>query len=609
MPTQAYEDAVFDLVEDLRAYRARRGPAFRYSDIFDATGLQYVNLVQEGGGILGIALLGFTYVLEDLGLRFLSLGGTSAGSINTLLMADLGTPSEPKSLRILEQVVGKQFMDFVDGGLDAEQLTRLLQAAMDGRSTFSILAEGPEVLAAVGNLPELFQRYGINPGEHFEDWLRGILQHPDWHGLQENVRRLPETLYQLSDYGDRRYPVGVRDLDPRIAILAADITTQTKVEFPRMAQLYYNKPLERHPAEFVRASMSIPFFFEPQRVSLRWREGREEEVRRDWRRLAGYRGILPDEVLLVDGGIMSNFPIDVFHRADTIPQRPTIGVKLGIDRDGSRTITNLTGFVGGIAEGMRNLRDFEFIRNNPEYRALVEYIDVESFNWLDFAIPDADKLRLFRRGAEAADRFLRRFDWLAYKQGIKATLLRRIKPLMWELSELRDLGETLEVLGIKDDQELEARIERMQAREVPYNILWIDDAFTYALPLAILDRLHTRSDTVRSSDEALRRLTACNKGGGHPNGRIDLIISDLTRREGSGDDSRRGLDFAAFLAEDPDWRDIPILIYAHTREDLVERYGEPLPPNIINRPGRNTIVHRHLVEEVVDGLSAIAPFA
>ena len=70
-------------------------------------------------------------------------------------------------------------------------------------------------------------------------------------------------------------------------------------------------------------------------MSLRWREGREEEVRRDWRRLAGYRGTLPDEVLLVDGGIMSNFPIDVFHRADTIPQRPTIGVKLGIDRDGS----------------------------------------------------------------------------------------------------------------------------------------------------------------------------------------------------------------------------------------------------------------------------------
>ena len=116
MPTQAYEDAVFDLVEDLRTYRASRGAAFRYSDIFDAEGMQYVNLVQEGGGILGIALLGFTYVLEELGLRFLSLGGTSAGSINTLLMADLGTPSEPKSLRILEQVAGKQFMDFVDGG-------------------------------------------------------------------------------------------------------------------------------------------------------------------------------------------------------------------------------------------------------------------------------------------------------------------------------------------------------------------------------------------------------------------------------------------------------------------------------------------------------------
>ncbi|CAH0998901.1 hypothetical protein LEM8419_00207 [Neolewinella maritima] len=608
MPTQAYEEEVFDLVEDLRAYRTTRGAAFRYSDIYDATGLQYVNLVQEGGGILGIALLGFTYVLEELGLRFLSLGGTSAGSINTLLMADLGTPDEPKSLRILERVAGKQFMDFVDGGYDAEQLTLLIQAMREGQSALSILSKGPEVFAALGNLPELFDRYGINPGRHFEDWLRSVLQHDDWYGLQENLRRLPDNLYQLSDYGDRRYPVGVQELDPRLAILAADITTQTKVEFPRMAGLYYDKPLERHPAEFVRASMSIPFFFEPKSIPLGWRAGREEEVRRQWRKLAGYRGTLPDEVLLVDGGIMSNFPIDVFHRADTIPQRPTIGVKLGEDRASSQTITQLTGFAGGIAEGMRNLRDFEFIRNNPEYRALVEYIDVEGFNWLDFAISEQDKLRLFRRGAEAASRFLRRFDWLEYKQGIKANLLRRIKPLVWELSDLRDLSETLEVLGIRDDKELEARIRHMQERDVPYNILWIDDAFTYALPLAILDRLHTRSDTVRSSDEALRQLDVRNKGDGRPSGRIDLIISDLTRREDSGNDSLRGLDFAALLAQDPDWRDIPVLIYAHTREGLREQYGRALPPNVVNTPGRDTVRHPHLVQEVVDALGRFGDF-
>ncbi len=50
------------------------------SDLRDEEGHQYIDLVQEGGGVLGIALVGFTYVIEKAGIRFLSLAGTSAGS-------------------------------------------------------------------------------------------------------------------------------------------------------------------------------------------------------------------------------------------------------------------------------------------------------------------------------------------------------------------------------------------------------------------------------------------------------------------------------------------------------------------------------------------------
>jgi hypothetical protein len=50
---------------------------------------EYVNYVQEGGGVLGVALLGYTYVLEKLGIRFYKLAGTSAGAINTMLTAAL----------------------------------------------------------------------------------------------------------------------------------------------------------------------------------------------------------------------------------------------------------------------------------------------------------------------------------------------------------------------------------------------------------------------------------------------------------------------------------------------------------------------------------------
>ena len=37
--------------------------------------------MQEGGGVWGIALLGYTYILEKMGIRFFSLAGTSAGAI------------------------------------------------------------------------------------------------------------------------------------------------------------------------------------------------------------------------------------------------------------------------------------------------------------------------------------------------------------------------------------------------------------------------------------------------------------------------------------------------------------------------------------------------
>ena len=51
----------------------------QFSDVLDSSNHQYVELVQEGGGVLGVALVGYTYVLEQMGLRFFSLAGTSAG--------------------------------------------------------------------------------------------------------------------------------------------------------------------------------------------------------------------------------------------------------------------------------------------------------------------------------------------------------------------------------------------------------------------------------------------------------------------------------------------------------------------------------------------------
>src|SRR5687767_2848176 len=71
---------------------------FVVSDVLDTEGHQYVNLVQKGGGVLGVALVGYTYILEKMNIRFIRLAGTSAGAINTASLLVSGKKQEAKSV-------------------------------------------------------------------------------------------------------------------------------------------------------------------------------------------------------------------------------------------------------------------------------------------------------------------------------------------------------------------------------------------------------------------------------------------------------------------------------------------------------------------------------
>jgi len=69
----------------------------------DAT-LQWVNLVMAGGGMLGIAHVGFMRVLEQAGIRFIGLGGASAGAINAALTAAVRQSPDKTSWEELAKV-------------------------------------------------------------------------------------------------------------------------------------------------------------------------------------------------------------------------------------------------------------------------------------------------------------------------------------------------------------------------------------------------------------------------------------------------------------------------------------------------------------------------
>jgi NTE family protein len=375
-----------------------------FSDIVDDAGHQYVDLVMEGGGVLGIALVGYTYVLEQAGIRFLGVGGTSAGSINALMIAALAKPEVAKSKELVQILANMPMDSFIDGDSDARHFSG---AVIKKVGMMKLLWKAAQVM---DNLKE---DLGLNPGNAFVEWLTGELVNKGIRtsaDLQRNLAAVPAGLHIR---GGVRVdaPLAVEEKVGRLAMIAADITTETKAEFPKMAELYWDQPDKVNPACFARASMSIPFFFHPFRV-----HGCPQNQGAAWEKHAGYCGTLPTEVMFMDGGIMSNFPINIFHEPYRVPLAPTFGAKIGADRDKPAQITKPAQLLGAIFDVARHTLDDDFIAQNPDYRHLVTMIDTGDHNWLNFTMADGDKLNLFIRGAEAASAFLCGFDWKQYKE-------------------------------------------------------------------------------------------------------------------------------------------------------------------------------------------------
>jgi NTE family protein len=372
-----------------------------FSDVIDSQGNQYVDLVMEGGGVLGVALVGYTFVLEEMGLRFLRVGGTSAGSINALLVAGLGTPQERKSEKIVRELANVDFWSFVDGGRAARAFVQTLVRHP------SLLGLGFRTLWV---LRTIFNRLGLNPGEAFYDWLSGLLSGDGvstTRDLRERMAQLPAGL--MTRQGEE---LGLERVDPHLRVVAADISTQTKVELPLMAPLYWEDWEKVSPARYVRASMSIPGFFYPLRVP---NVPQGPEARQRWADLASYEGDPPPTATFVDGGIMSNFPIDLFHVPEKVPASPTFGAKLGPDERRSAEIDSPQRLGGAVFSSASHTLDYDFIKRNPDYRKLVAYIDTGKHGWLDFDMKEEDKVDLFVRGARKAAEFLTTFNWEGYK--------------------------------------------------------------------------------------------------------------------------------------------------------------------------------------------------
>ncbi len=420
-----------DLHGDILQLRAKD-----YSDLVDADGHQYIDLVMEGGGTLGLALLGYLHVLESAGLRFIGIGGTSAGAISAIALAAANTPAQPRVDKLIAALANMPMAEFVDGRKDGDSdAMEALQAWLDGDA--STLRKVWKTTQVLDNLSEI---HALNRGVVFHRWmdslLRGMNQgQPMTVGAlrermntlpplrvrdsadPEDFRSLPKDAPLWEDiHGVRHYLV--RQQRDQLCVVTADISTETKVYLPQMTALYWDQPNGVNVADFARASMSIPGFFATFQLPSRpcdeatralWKEHTE------WPERCYQGDFLPKTHHFVDGGVLSNFPIDAFHNTSRVPLRPTLGVKLQWDEHNIE-IKGLPSVIGGAFNTARHAMDNEFIKHNPDYTHLVAYIDTGKISWLDFGMQRDAKLKLFRLGAETAIDFLKNFDWENYKR-------------------------------------------------------------------------------------------------------------------------------------------------------------------------------------------------
>jgi predicted acylesterase/phospholipase RssA len=256
------------------------------------------DLVFEGGGAKGMAFVGAVAELLKAGHTHDRLLGTSAGAITATLLA-AGYTVEEMNAALMEQEDGKPvfsgFMgrpdDFTDdeiehGGmlallknLDVSVLPNFLEDRMD-REVVRALARGGKSR----NLVALVERGGWFAARRFLTWMGGKL---------DAGKRADGTPRNYSGMSLKQF-FDATGVD--LSMVASDTTDG------RLLVLNHRTAPDCPVVYAVRMSMSIPLVWD----EVTWR--------REW---GAYRGRDITGHGVVDGGMLSNFPLELFISAET----------------------------------------------------------------------------------------------------------------------------------------------------------------------------------------------------------------------------------------------------------------------------------------------------
>jgi NTE family protein len=303
--------------------------------------------------------VGALAVLAERGYEPQNIAGTSAGAIAASLTAAGYTPDELYA--VLSELDFNSFKD----------------------ETW----QGHIPLAGVP-LSVLIEK-GIHKGERFLEWIRELL-------AAKGVKTFGDLVDpEFADEPKYRH---------RLQVIASDITAHRLLVLPRDAPRFGIEPDDLEVAEAIRMSMSIPIFFKP----WRWRSRSEKDD--------------GAEHLIVDGGVLSNFPVWLFD-SEGEPPWPTFGLML-VEPEPRKSVgerlgeaepddTGIIDFVKDLVATMLEAHDRMYLENESFVRTIG--IPTLGVRTTEFELSRERADALHESGRKAAADFLDRWDFDSYK--------------------------------------------------------------------------------------------------------------------------------------------------------------------------------------------------
>ena len=231
---------------------------------------------------------------------------------------------------------------------------------------------------------------GLYEGDRFLAWIRERLE-------AKGVRTFADLVHdEFAD--DPRYR-------SRLQVIASDVTKHELLVLPRDATKLGIEPDDLDVALAVRMSMSIPVFFEPVRF-VNPKTG--------------------DVHVIVDGGMLSNYPVWLFDCEDgDVPEWPTfglllvepkpqvpIGARLPKPKMAGKGAGAVIDYVKSLAQTMMEAHDRLYVEQANYARTIA--IPTLGVGTTEFDLPRDRALELYDSGRRAAEKFLDKWDFEAY---------------------------------------------------------------------------------------------------------------------------------------------------------------------------------------------------